>query len=102
MYIKVNQSIVSFQNQLNKQPNILDCGIYKLFYFSDGKPKTIPRLYSEDITGTLYIRMTNGPLKIRVSNLQKALLLNSNAEKLKPVNSGHSQMGRKYFRIRKR
>ena len=44
--------------------------------------------------------MTEGDLFTRVANLQKALVINSQKDIEAPKSSGHTQMGKKYFRIR--
>lgn len=46
--------------------------------------------------------MTEGSLFDRVANLQKALVFNSKTDLGKPASSGHTQMGKKYYRIRKK
>jgi hypothetical protein len=73
-----------------------------LYYFEDGKPRTIQRLFAEDTDGILYIGMTEGPLFRRVRNLQQAFVANSKKDEISPVSSGHAQMGKKYYRIRKK
>lgn len=101
-YLKVNQEPKVFQDKLKTLPQSALKGIYKLYYFEDGKPKTIQRLFSEDESGVIYVGMTEGTLFDRVSNLQKALVFNSKADLGKPASSGHTQMGKKYYRIRKK
>lgn len=102
IYLKANQDTKKFQRELNELPESSESGIYKLFYFRDGQPRTIPRLFSEDTHGILYIGRTEGSLKTRVSNLQKALLANWLSNEGKPASSGHPQIGKKYYRIRKK
>ncbi|MFT6841923.1 MAG: hypothetical protein ACJASR_000686 [Psychroserpens sp.] len=69
-YLKVNQEPKMFQEKLKTLPQSAHKGIYKLYYFEDGKPRTICRLFSKDNTGVLYIGMTEGALLKRVGNLQ--------------------------------
>tara|TARA_R110000744_G_scaffold355045_1_gene461497 strand:+ start:547 stop:1020 length:474 start_codon:yes stop_codon:yes gene_type:complete len=102
LYLKVNQDFKTFQSELKLLLQSDEMGIYKLYYFEDDKPRMIHRLFCKDETGVLYIGMTEGTLLDRVGNLQKALIINSKAELSKPTSSGHTQMGRKYYRIRKK
>lgn len=102
LYFKVNQDSKTFQSELKLLLQSNDIGIYKLHYFEDGKPRIIHRLLSKDETGVLYIGMTEGPLFDRVCNLQKALVSNWKTDAGKPASSGHTQMGKKYYRIRKK
>lgn len=101
-YLKVNQEYSVFLKSLRQFPQCDRKGVYKLFYQENGKPKTIKRLFSEDASGLLYIGMTEGPLIERVGNLQKALVSNWNAKEDGPASSGHTQMGKRYYRIRKK
>lgn len=101
-YLKVDQEPKAFQSKLESFSNSQEKGIYKLYYFENGQPRTIPRLFNEDKNGILYIGMTEIPLVKRVSDLQKALFANSNPDESGPVFSGHTQMGRKYYRIRRK
>lgn len=101
-YLKVNQESKRFQLELKLLPESSSKGIYKLYYFENGRPRTIKRLFSEDSSGIIYIGMTEGPLSYRVGNLQKALVANWETENGKPASSGHTQMGKKYYRIRKK
>lgn len=101
-YLKVNQEHSTFLQNLRKFPNYDSKGLYKLFYWKNGKPKTIKRFFSEDNSGLLYIGMTEGPLIERIGNLQKALASNWYAGEIGPVSSGHTQIGKRYYRIRKR
>ena len=101
-YLKVNQEPKVFKEKLEALPQSANIGIYKLYYFKDGEPKTIYRLFSKDDTGVLYIGMTEESLFDRVANLQKALVFNSKTDFGKPASSGHTQMGKKYYRIRKK
>ena len=101
-YLKVNKDSKSFLSNLKSLSQSDSSGIYKLYYFAEGKPKTIQRLFAEDTDGLLYIGMTEGPLHIRVGNLQKALYDNSKKDELGPASSGHTQMGKKYYRIRRK
>jgi hypothetical protein len=101
-YLKVNQEPKMFQEKLKTLPQSAHKGIYKLYYFEDGKPRTICRLFSKDNTGVLYIGMTEGALLKRVGNLQQALIVNAKKDNLEPASSGHTQMGKKYYRIRKK
>src|SRR5690606_2758619 len=100
-YLRVSQEPKAFQFELQSLTYSQARGIYKLYYFQNGHPRTIPRLFNEDKNGILYIGMTEIPLVKRVSDLQKALFDNSNADESGPVSSGHTQMGRKYYRIRR-
>ena len=93
-YLKVNQEPKTFQLRLKSLHGSYVMGIYRLYYFEDGKPKTIQRLFSEDESGVIYIGMTEGTLFDRVSNLQKALVFNSKSDLEKPASSGHTQMGK--------
>tara|TARA_R110002051_G_scaffold218896_1_gene282749 strand:+ start:10728 stop:11201 length:474 start_codon:yes stop_codon:yes gene_type:complete len=102
LYLKVNQEPKTFQLRLKSLPESDEMGIYRLYYFEDGKPKEIQRFVSKDQQGVLYIGMTDGPLLHRVGNLQKALVGNSKPALEKPASSGHTQMGKKYYRIRKK
>lgn len=99
-YLRVNQEPKFFQSELQRIKDSQRIGIYKLYYFENGHPRIIPRLFNNDKNGILYIGMTEVPLVKRVSNLQKALFDNSNEDASGPVYSGHTQMGRKYYRIR--
>lgn len=99
-YLRVNQEPKSFQLELQSITDNQRKGIYKLYYFENGHPRIIPRLFNNDKNGILYIGMTEVPLVKRVSNLQKALFVNSIGDESGPVSSGHTQMGRKYYRIR--
>ena len=101
-YLKVNQDSESFLVHLKALSQSDNSGIYKLYFFEDGKPRTIQRLFAEDTDGILYIGMTEGPLLRRVVNLQQALVTNSKKDQIKPASSGHTQMGKKYYRIRKK
>lgn len=101
-YLKVNQEYSVFLECLRQFPQHDSKGVYKLYYHENGKPKTIKRLFSEDDSGLLYIGMTEGPLIDRVGNLQKALVSNWNAKENGPASSGHTQMGKRYYRIRKK
>ncbi len=101
-YLKVNQDSKSFLIHLKSLSQSDNSGIYKLYYFEDGKPRTIQRLFAEDSDGILYIGMTEGLLLLRVGNLHKALVANSNIDEIKPASSGHTQIGKKYYRIRKK
>ncbi len=100
IYLKVNQEPKEFQERLKSFPRSIEKGIYQLYYFENGLPRAIQRLFSEDKNGILYIGMTEGPLVERVCNLQKALIANCIADARKPSSSGHTQMGKKYYRIR--
>ena len=99
-YLKVNQEPKTFQSELKSIPQSEEKGIYTLYYFEAGKPRIIHRLFSKDETGVLYIGMTEGPLFDRVCNLQKALVANWKTDAGKPASSGHTQMGKKYYRLR--
>ncbi len=101
-YLKVNQEPTKFQTELKLLPESSGKGIYKLYYFRNGQPRTIKRFFSEDPSGLIYIGMTVGPLSHRVANLQRALVSNWRTEEGKPASSGHAQMGQKYYRIRKK
>ena len=102
LYLKVNQEPNAFQSKLKSLTRSAEKGIYQLYYFENGLPRAIQRLFSEDKNGVLYIGMTEGPLFDRVSNLQKALVANWKTDAGKPASSGHTQMGKKYYRIRKK
>ncbi|WP_289060354.1 hypothetical protein [uncultured Zobellia sp.] len=99
-YLKVNQEPKTLQRALASLSGSDGPGIYKLYYFENGQPRKIQRLFGEDINGLLYVGMTEGTLINRVRDLQKALLSNSEKDMLGPASSGHTQMGKKYYRIR--
>lgn len=99
-YLKVNQELKSFQKALASLSGSDGPGIYRLYYFENGQPRKIQRLFGEDSNGLLYVGMTQGALLKRVGDLQKALMSNSEKDKLGPASSGHIQMGKKYYRIR--
>jgi hypothetical protein len=101
LYLQVNQEPKAFQSILEKLPQSDGGGIYKLYYFKDDKPRVVQRLFAEDTAGILYIGMTEGPLNKRVKDLQIALIKNSNHDLDEPESSGHTQMGLKFFRIRR-
>ncbi|PIB27875.1 hypothetical protein [Maribacter sp. 4G9] len=102
IYLKVNQASDKFKKDLSSLSDSSSKGIYKMYYFENGHARSIKRLFSEDPRGILYIGMTEGPLLERVSNLQKALVDNWQTKEGKPASSGHTQMGKKYYRIRKK
>ena len=101
-YLKVKQEPKTFQLELKSFPGSANKGIYKLYYFENEKPRTIYRLFSRDEKGVLYIGMTEGALLKRVGDLQQALIANSKKDDLEPAYSGHTQIGKKYYRIRKK
>lgn len=101
-YLNVNQSSEKFQKELKEVIGSSEKGIYKLYYFDNGDPRTIQRLFSKDIKGVLYVGMTNDSLMNRVGELQRALLSNWEAKNDGPASSGHTQIGKKYYRIRKK
>lgn len=101
-HLKVNQEFKNFQEKLNKLPGSSKGGIYRLYLYKNGSPHTIQRLFSEDYKGVLYIGMTEGALLKRVCDLQKSLVSNSKLELECPTSSGHTQIGNKYYRIRKK
>lgn len=48
-YLKVNQEPKVFQEKLETLPQSANKGIYKLYYFEDGEPKTIYRFFLKTI-----------------------------------------------------
>lgn len=101
-YFKINQDPKDFYEFLKNWPSSPDKGIYQLYWLENKGPKTINRLYGQDKEGILYIGMTEGKLLKRVSDLQQALKSNSDKALVSPTSSGHTQMGMKYYRIRKK
>jgi hypothetical protein len=99
-YLKINQDEKDFKISLKSHSNCKNPGIYYLFYIKEGLPHHIHRLNGIDKSGILYIGMTEGDLFTRVANLQKALVVNSKKDNKAPKSTGHTQMGKKFFRIR--
>lgn len=101
-YFRVNQNPKDFKEELKAFGFHDKIGVYKLYYFKNSSPRSINRLIGKDTKGILYIGMTEVPFLTRVCNLQHALFGNSHKEAGNdgPSNSGHTQMGKKYYRIR--
>lgn len=100
--IKVDQEPKDFERLLKEKSESAKSGIYQLQWFENGLPRTLTRLCGNDKNGIIYIGMTENSLLKRVCNLQKALLTNSKLSDTEPSTSGHTQMGFKYFRIRRK
>jgi len=101
-FLKVNQEPTQFKLLLKSLSQSSRGGIYVLHCFENEKPRTIHRLFGHDTKGILYIGMTEGSLVNRVGALQQSLVDNANTDEKEPAHSGHTQMGKKYFRIRKK
>jgi len=76
-------------------------GTYILHWYKGDKPRGISRLLGNDCEGILYIGETTGPLYDRVSLLETAIRNNSKEGQPKPAESGHAQIGKKFYRIRR-
>jgi len=101
-YFGVHQDPIEFHALLKDSPLSSQKGVYYLYWFRNGKPRALQRLCGIDKEGVLYIGMTDGPLLKRVCNLQQALISNADFSLESPCKSRHTQMGMKYYRIRKK
>jgi len=99
--IKLNIDGGDFKNLL-KEKYQNQKGVYTLHILEkNNTPKIIDRIFGKDNRGIIYIGMASN-LVNRVSDLQKAIMSNSDHSLTSPKIYGHAQSGKKFFRIRKR